>query len=40
MLDSFFLLSEIGRRQNKWHPTIFEVEEGCRLLGSWVIVVW
>ena len=40
MIDSYFLLRQIGRRQNKWYPTIFELEEVCSLLESWVIDIW
>ena len=40
MVASPFLLKDIGRRKNKYNPTIFEVEGGCHLLSSWVIDVW
>ena len=33
-------LINIGSKQKEWHTTIFEFEEGCRLLGSWMIHVW
>ena len=39
MMTRSCLLAEIGRRKNGWHPTIFDVEEECHLLGSWVIVI-
>ena len=34
MLASYCLSVNSGRRQKERHPTIFESEEGCRLLGS------
>ena len=34
------LWMEIGRRRNKWHPTVFEVEGECNLQGSWNSYVW
>ena len=34
------LFIDISRRQKEWHPAIFEFEEGCRVLGSWMRDLW
>ena len=40
MPDIYCLLVDIGRRQKKWHPTIFEFEGDCHLQGLWKTDVW
>ena len=35
-----FFLINIGIRQKEWNPTILEFDEGCRLIGLWMIDVW